>query len=625
MSQPPNQPQDGFGAPQDQSGAGGFGPPQDPRAQGGFGAPPSTPPNSPPGTPHGAPQGAPQGAPTPPAQPPHAPAPPQAPPTGAPQPGYGYPQQPAPYGQSGPYGQPQQPGPYGQGPYGQPGPYGQQPGYGYPPQAQYPGAPNTPPPGGSRNPFKGKPAVIIGAAVAALLVIGGTVYAVSSGGDDEGKKPVAEKSDDGKATGSAAPVNPGDGSGDGGEDPENLNEGRQAGESKVLWYKEAPDAPGSGADAPGQWVTDKVAVKAAYKQLFAYNVGDGQPAWDTLTFPQKICAVTPQKTSADKVVIAYMNGAGDSAKCNQLQEIDLATGAKGWTAEVADGGLFDSALSIALSLVGDTLMVGRSMSGTAYDAATGKKLWDKGKYGQSCYPAAFTGGAKLLAVSSCGASTDNEHDEVQELNPATGKVKWTKTIPKGWTVGRTYSVDPVVLYLTNEEKDQWNVSTLKSDGTLLSQVDVDESFAPECGWAILTRDLQGCTGAVADANTLYLPTEVTTGANEVVAISLATGKEKWRVKSPSDESMLPLRTDGTNLIAYVKPSYDAGGQVVSIPTTGSSHKTTKLLQNPQGTADIESGFYSKAIDYVDGRFYISTTRLTGTGDEKEKLMLAFGE
>ncbi|MFE9765952.1 PQQ-binding-like beta-propeller repeat protein [Streptomyces sp. NPDC005808] len=631
MSQPSNQPpQGGFGAPQDQPGAGDSGPPQD---QAGV---------------------APQGAPPPPAQPPQAPAPPQAPPTGAPQPGYGapqpgygYPQQPAPYGQPGPYqpqqpgpygepqqpgpyGQPQQPGPYGQAPYGQapygqPGPYGQQPGYGYPPPAQYPGAPGMPPPGGgSKSPFKGKPAVIIGAAVAALLVIGGTVFAVS-GGDDGKKKPVAEKSDDGKATGSAAPVNPGDGSGDGGEDPENLNEGRQAGESKVLWYKEAPDAPGSGADAPGQWVTDKVAVKAAYKQVFAYNVGDGQPAWDALTFPQKICAVTPQKTSADKIVIAYMNGASDSAKCNQLQEIDLATGAKGWTAEVADGDLFDSALSIELSLVGDTLMVGRSMSGTAYDATTGRKLWDKKKYGQACYPAAFTGGAKLLTVSSCGVSTDNEHDEVQELDPATGKAKWTNTIPKGWTVARTYSVDPVVLYLTNEDKDQWNVSTLKSDGTLRSQVDVDESFAPECGWAILARDLQGCTGTAADADTLYLPTEATTGANEIVAISLATGKEKWRVKSPADESMLPLKMDGTNLIAYVQPSYDAGGQVVSIPTTGSSHKTTRLLQNPQGTADIESGFYSKAVDYVDGRFYISTTRLTGTGDEQEKLMLAFGE
>ncbi|QQM41442.1 outer membrane protein assembly factor BamB family protein [Streptomyces liliifuscus] len=605
MTQPPNQPpQGGFGAPQDQPPQGqppqgGFGPPQDPHAA----TPP--PPAQPPGTPPPPPQGAP-GTP--------------------PQPGYGYPQQPGPYAQPGPYGQ--QPGPYTQpGPYGnpqQPGPYGQ-PGYGYPQQPQFPGAPGTPPGGGSRSPFKGKPAMIIGAALAAALVIGGTVWAVSGSGDDSKKKPVADKSQDGKASNSDAPVNPGDGNGDGNEGTEDLNEGRQAGESKVLWYKEAPDAPGSGADAPGMWVTDKVAVKAAYKQVFAYNVDDGKVAWPAVSFPEKICAVSPQKTSADKVFVAYKEGTKDTAECNQVVELDLATGKKGWTKEIPEGDLFDSALSLSLNIVGDTLMVGRSMSGVAYDVTSGDKLYDKKKYGASCFPSAFTGGAKLLAVSSCGAGGDNEHDEVQELDPATGKAQWTRKFPKGWRVERTYSVDPVVIYLTNADKKQWNVTTLKNDGTVRSEVDVDESFAPECGWAILSRDLQGCGGVAADANTLYLPTEAKSGANEVVAVSLETGKEKWRVKSPADEAMMPMKLDGTNLIAYVQPSYDSGGRVVSIPTGGGSHTPQKLLQNPQGTADIEDGFFSKAVDYVDGRFYLSTTRLTGNDESKEKLMLAFGK
>ncbi|MER6124028.1 PQQ-binding-like beta-propeller repeat protein [Streptomyces sp. NPDC001795] len=579
MTQPPDQPpQGGFGAPQNPP-PGGFGAPQDPR----------------------------QATPPPPAQPP---APPQ--------PGYGYPQQqPGPYAQPGPYSQP---GPYGR----QPGPYAQpQPGYGYPQQPpQFPGAPTPPGGGGSRNPFKGKPALVVGAAVAALLVIGGTVYAVSGGGD---KKPTAGKSHD--ATPSAdtsTPVNPGDGSGDGGEDPENLNDGRKAGEAKVLWYKQAPDAPGSGADAPSMWITGKAAVKAAYKQVFAYNVGNGNPTWAPISFPQKICAVTPQKTADDKVVVAYMSGVSDNAKCNQLQEIDLGTGKKGWSAQIAEGALFDSTLNISLSLTGKTVVVGRSQSGTGYDVGTGKKLWDKQEYTGACFPTAFAGGAKLISVASCSAGSSNEHDEVQELDPATGKARWTKKIPKGWTVARAYSVDPVVLYLTNEDKKKWNVSTLKNDGSLRSQVDVNEPFAPECGWAVLSRDLQGCTGAVADANTLYLPTEAKSGPNEVVAISLDTGKEKWRVKSPAAQSMLPLKMDGTNLIAYVEPSYDGGGQVVSI-ATGAGHATSKLLQNPSGAAKIESGFYSKVIDYVDGRFYISTTRLTGGTRTKEKLMLAYGK
>ncbi|GGX26127.1 outer membrane protein assembly factor BamB family protein [Streptomyces lomondensis] len=593
-------------------------PPSQP-PHGGFGAPQNQPPQ---GGGHGAPQ-----TPPPPQGPPQTPPPPQGPP----QPGYGYPQQPqqqpGPYGQpgpynSGPYGHPQQPGPYGQ--PQQPGPYGP-PGYGYPPQPQYPGAPGTPPQGGSRNPFKGKPAIIIGAAVAALLVVGATVWAVTGGDSGEGqKKPVAQQSDDAKPDASA-PVNPGDGSGDGGEDPEDLNEGRQAGEAKVLWYKEAPDAPGSGADAPGMWITGKTAVKAAYKQLFAYNVGDGKPAWDPITFPQKICATTPQQTSDDKIVVAYMSGSSNRAKCNQLQEIDLDTGEKGWKQEVADGALFDSTLSVELSITGKTLMVGRSQSGTAYDVTSGDKLFDKKRYGNACFPAAFAGGEKLIAVSSCGAGTDKEHDEVQELDPRTGKVKWTQPFDKGWRVARAYSVSPLVIYSTNEDKKAWNISTFTSNGKFRSQVGFDEDFAPECGWAILERDLQGCQGVAVDDTTLYLPTEATTGANEIVAVNLANGKEKWRVKSPSDESMLPMKAEGGKLIAYVQPSYDAGGQIVSIPTGGSSHEPAKLLQNPQGAADIEDSFFSKDIDWVDGRFYISTTRLSGNDDTKEKLMLAYGK
>ncbi|MFF1711030.1 PQQ-binding-like beta-propeller repeat protein [Streptomyces sp. NPDC058268] len=625
MTQPPNQPP-----------AGGFGAPQDPQ-QGSASQPPGRPPQPPgqppqmPGQPPAPPTGAPQ-------TPPPAPQPgygyPQTPP--APQPGYGYPQQPGqpgPYNQPGPYGQPTQPGqpgPYGQPTQpGQPGPYGQQPQYGYP-QQQFPGGPGMPgtPPagGGGKNPFKGKPGLIVAAVAAAALVIGGVAWAVVGGDDGGKKKPVADKSDKPKASDSA-PVNPGDGKGDGSEQTEDLNAGRQPGESKVLMYKEAPKVPGSGADANGMWVQGDVVIKAAYKEISASKVKTGDSAWPTIKFPQKICGTTPQVTKDNKIVVAYKDGQKDDAKCNQVQVVDLTDGSKGWTKPVKEEGLFDMSLSTDLSITGDTLMVGRSQSGTALRMSDGKELFvaDKKDPG-TCFPSGFTGGKKMLVAYSCGASSPTEHDELQQIDPKTGDAVWTKKFDKGWRIGRIYSESPTIVYLTNEDKKQWMITTLKPNSSATrSNVGVDEKFAPECGGStFLGGSLQGCLGATTDDKNLYLPTEATSGANEVVAISLATGKEAWRVKSPLEESMLPMKVEDGSLIAYVTPSYDAGGQVVSIPLAG-SHKPKTLLKNPAGTAEIESGFFSKDIDYVDGRFYISTTRLSGSAKGQEKLMLAYGK
>ncbi|MGW3336795.1 PQQ-binding-like beta-propeller repeat protein [Streptomyces sp. NPDC001009] len=586
MSQPPGQPpQGGFGPPQNQPPQGQ--PPQGPPPQGGFGAPQQPPPQGG----FGAPQ-----------QPP---------------PGYGYPQQPQPG-----YGYPQQP----PGPYGQPGPYSQAPGpYGPPPGAPYGTHPHPGTPGGPSG--KKRTALVAGSVAAALLLVGGTVYAVTSGGGDDGK-PVAHPTGD--THNSASPTtsaDTGDGKGDGREDAEDLNAGRKPGEAKVLWYRSAPDAPADGADAPGLWVTEKTAVKAAYKEVVGFRVADGTPAWDPVTLPHEVCAVTKRADADGKIVVAYMNGVSDRATCNQLQQIDLDTGKKGWHAEVAKGtGLFDSIRDIELTLAGQSLIVGRDQSGTAYDVATGKKLYDLKKYGTDCYPAAFAGDSRrLVQVASCGAGGAKERDEIRELDSATGRTKWTRAVSKGWRAERVLSVNPLVVYLTNRDKKAWNISALDSGGRFRAEVKVDEKFALGCGFLSFRRGLQSCRDVAADATTLYLPTEATNSANEIVAIGLADGKEKWRVKSPVDRPTVPIGIQGGSLIAYADAAYSQGGRVLSIPTGSGAHRPATLLRNPDGAAKIESGFYDAGTVWSGGRFFIATNRLGGQDDSEEKLMMAYGK
>ncbi|MEV8568198.1 PQQ-binding-like beta-propeller repeat protein [Streptomyces sp. NPDC051322] len=607
MTQPPDQqpPQGGFGAPQDPP-PGGFGGPPPPAQPPQMPPPPQGPPPVQ-GPPQGSPPPAPQGPPAAPGQPP------------APQPGYGYPQQ-APPPQAGPYGYPQQaPGPYGQPP--QQGPYGQQPGpYGYP-QQQYAGGP-VPPQGGGKGPFKGKPAVIVGAAVVALLLVGGGVYAAVGGGGDD-KKPVASDSKNPAEPSVSASVDQGDGSGDGRKTDDDLNAGRKAGEDKVLWLKTNDVAlPADGAENHGMWFTGDVVVKAMYKKVTAYGVTDGKEKW-SVPIPHAICAAPRQTTSDGKIVIAYESNDTEKADCNQMQMIDLKTGKGGWKKQIPEEGSFDIMTSVELSISGNTVAASRFGLSSAFSVKDGHKVF--GASTGACRPNAFAGGPKLIAVESCTKDGEsNANQQVQELNPDNGKSKWTFALPAGWEVKRVYSVDPLVIYSTNEKKKSWNVSILKADGSRRSQLTTKDSFAPECGLSIISSDLQGCLGTAADANTLYLPTEVKSGANEIVAFDLNTGKEKWRSPAAADRTMLPLQVDGGNLVAYQEPSYDGGGAVVSIPGTGGKPQT--LLQNPESTADIENSFYSKSVSYVNGRLFIMTGQVRGKkGDTTEKTMMAFGK
>ncbi|MFE6521512.1 PQQ-binding-like beta-propeller repeat protein [Streptomyces sp. NPDC057794] len=625
MTQPPPPPQQ---PPQ----GGGFGPPQD-QPQ-----PPQTPP--PAGGPNlgKAPEpgyGYPQAPQTPPPATPPNPQAPQTPPP--PQPGYGYPQgapqQPQPPQAPPGYGHPgQQPGPYGQpgygqpptAPYGQPG-YGQQPGYGYP-QATVPMQPQPGQPGGGGK-FNAQVAIIVAAVVAIALIIGGGVWYSSS--KDDGKKDDTASS--GGSTGGTTEGKGGTSSG--GKEKAPSDPG-----AEVLFQVPMPEVKNdSTVVVSGSWLTDKAYVKSGIAQLVGYDRTKGAKLW-SIPLDGPVCQTSRHVTDDGLTAILHQPAMPTKAEpshgCSQIALVDLDAGKKLWTKTVEAGGDPISFDNVTIS--GKTIAVGSTRGGAAYDVS-GKLLWSP-KPSDSCYDAGYGGGEKLVAVRKCG-SYQQRQLHIQTIDPKSGKVISEYKMAEGIEYASVVSTNPLVVAadVGDSAGDGSGISDFFSidnkTGKLRTRISAPgEQFAARCEG--ITR-IEYCNQLAVGNDRLYLPTEEHDGTgkysqtNEIVAFDLATGKQTGQRADAGDGyTISPLRMDGGNILAYKRPPYDKGGQIVSID--GGSFKQTKLLENPatEQVRDVETSMspdYSEFL-YGDGQLYMSKVYASkrSVGRDKEYLAVGFG-
>ncbi|WP_086832298.1 PQQ-binding-like beta-propeller repeat protein, partial [Streptomyces sp. NRRL B-24572] len=463
-----------------------------------------------------------------------------------------------------------------------------------------------------------------------VLVAAVTTWAVVGGDDD--KDPVAKPT--ATATSTAAPkptesVDQGDGSGDGGNGEDDLNAGRQAGEAKVNWLlKNNVDLPRNGSDVFGPWIVGDTVVKAMYKGVDGYGLSDGKSKWH-VDLPFELCAVPPEPAADGSMVFGYAESAKDGAKCTQLQKIDLKTGKPGWKKAVPKPTGFFAFSDNTLAISGNTVTAAGSSSAYGFSLADGHQLFKSPDSG--CKPFAYAGGSKLIAAMDCpSGSTTKKLQAIGQVDPNTGKPKFTFQLEANWEVDKVYSVDPLVVSATQRDQKKWSVFALDANGRLRSQIQGGkDKFAPSCGGGLVIfgRNLQGCTGVAADANTFYMATETSYGtANEVIAFDLKTGKAKWRSKAPGEQSMTPLRMEGGQVLLHIAPSYDKGGAVATLAPTGGAPKI--LLQHPASTADVESDFYDPGFAYGSGTFVVAAGRVSASSDKEEmqvKTMMAFSK
>ncbi|MFE9878048.1 PQQ-binding-like beta-propeller repeat protein [Streptomyces sp. NPDC005784] len=652
---PPNEPPPGFGAPQDpppqDPPPAGFGAPQEPSPSsqqsssrgdpnaGGFGAP--TPPSPAPGPGYGYPQTPPPSSPqtAPPAAPPQQPyGYPQTPPPA--QPGYGYPGQPQPPAQPG-YGYPGQPQPPAQPGYGYPGqpqpPYGapgQPSPYGYPQPQTMPMQPQAPQGGGGGRKLNSQVLIIVAAVVAVALIVGvGVLYSQHSKGKDDKNNSAGSSG----GTGGKGGASKGGGTtGSNGKEKVPADTG-----STLLFQIPAPAVAKdiTSVTTVGSWLTDKVYAKTGNAEINGYDPDSGAKTW-TIKLPGPVCQASRHSTDADRTAIIYEPAmptkANPSHGCSQLAAIDLDAGKKLWTRTIKSA---DEPINLDnVTVSGNTVAAGSTSGGGAFDISTGKPLWAP-KSGDNCYDSGYGGGDKLVAVRKCGEYGSTRQLHIQTIDPTSGKVISEYKMSPGIEYASVVSTDPLVVAadVGDSAGDGSGISDFFSidnkTGKLRSKISAPgKTYAAHCDG--ITR-IEYCSSLAVGNDKLYIPTEEHDGTgdysrtNEIVAFDLATGKQTGQRADAGDGyTITPLRMDGTNLLAYKRPPYDKGGQIVTVD--GTSFKETVLMENPatQSTRDAESSMLPEYAEilYRDGRLYMSQVYADKptSADDKAYLAIAFG-
>ncbi|MGW1769332.1 outer membrane protein assembly factor BamB family protein [Streptomyces sp. NPDC002073] len=471
---------------------------------------------------------------------------------------------------------------------------------------------------------------VTGAAALALLLVAAGGYAVwDAGYSGKPAKPVAQRPSrtPGPAQSGPSPQGSpdgkgGSGAGRGSGEPVDLGAGRKPGEAAGWMFVNDMDLPAKPTLLNDLWIVGDTVVQAGYKEVTAYRLAGGTKAW-TLPLPHPVCDTPVNPTPDGKVVIAYQSGEGESygSKCNNLLMVDLRTGAKGWHRQLVRKGSMDDTTIVHLAITGDTVAVARNLSAVAYRVGDGKELFTiPAERMGGCYPTDVAGGSRLLVVDTCALGGSHPYNQVRELDPESGRMKWRYAHRKqDWAIYKVLSADPVVLLVQNRsEHDDWTYVALRNDGKPRPSPDIRTYKLQPCNdRGDAGEGVQNCQGSVTDGRFLYIGSE-----NKLAAFNLATGKFAWGAKGGPRRNLVPLRTDGAAVIAYTPPSGGEPGATVRIKPGGSAAE--RLLVHASAGRAAELSMFAGRVVYHDGRIVVTPSMLSGSDKKEEARMVSYG-
>ncbi|WP_328789402.1 outer membrane protein assembly factor BamB family protein [Streptomyces sp. NBC_00273] len=528
---------------------------------------------------------------------------------------------------SGPWPEPDEQRPAGFGPPPAPFAPPAPPALPAPPAPPAPFAPSAPRSGRRRR--LPRPVAAVGAALAllaALLLIGGGAYRLTVRGGPA--QPLAGPS-------GSPSIDQGDGKGPGGgPDAYDPNAGIRAGEARVWVRDNQAEVAGSGVSQYGPWRVGDTVVSAIPSGFTGYAAADGKEKWK-LPLQTPLCGVPPAPSAQGKIVVGVKESTSEGSPCTHLQQIDLATGRAGWKVPLPPENKFDTTTQFELAISGDTVVVARAAVMSGFSVTDGHKLFGTSSP-NGCYPSAVAGGSRLIGIRHCPDPNDVRapgQAVVEELDPATGAARWSYKYAPDWTVGRVLSIDPLVIAAHHKDKKTWNLTAFAADGTVRSQSTPAFGVSGRCNGFGNASGFQECYAVAADADSLYigagkpgttLDTEVT---DQVVAVDLNTGKERWRTaEQPKGRTVWPLAVEEGRVLTYVTPGNGEAGAVVSLAATDGAAQPA--LQSPAAARGAQGVFYPHGvrIAWAGGRLFLLNGRVNSPEPRKaSRAILSFGK
>jgi outer membrane protein assembly factor BamB len=468
--------------------------------------------------------------------------------------------------------------------------------YGYPPPRPIP-PPNPAPPLKSQR--RRRILAVVGGVVVVALVAGGAVWFVKGRGKDDQPR-------------------------------------RHDTHGVVAWQAPVPAFSGDKKLVPGTWFTGKVLAKTEIGAVTGYDLDSGARQW-RVPLPGPVCAAATA-ANGDRTAVLYRTG--DS--CTHVMGLDLAEGKVLWNralprSEYRDGKPIKEA-QVAVSANIAAVTWGEGTKG--FRLSDGRPQWGRTS-GRDCSSTGFAGGDRLVEVNWCKERLRTKQGEprreklryyVRGRSPVTGNALWKWEAPDRVQVEAVLSTAPVVLGTSSGDSvGPTELLTLDAKGEPGVEIDLGKNDDPSATNPTAYNTgcflgLESCTHLLVTKTAVYLPTNdrpASGGAgqhtNQIVAVDLATGAQRWKQTADPTRPGLPVGTADGDPIVYLPATGKQGGRLLRFDAgTG---KTSLYQQNPDQGGTTESQSAASARMYLhDGRFFLVHETLDDTVD---KLITAY--